>query len=70
MYLIDLYEEKAVLYGKLGRHEKALLIYVTVIGDIEKAVHYCDRVFKDGKSGSEEVKVCRNFLQYYSFRRN
>ncbi|XP_065215173.1 vam6/Vps39-like protein [Planococcus citri] len=52
-----LHEERAVLLGKFGRHEKALTIYVTVLNDIEKAAHYCERVYKEGKSGSENVYI-------------
>lgn len=54
--ILGLYEERAVLLGKFGGHEKSLTIYVTVLNDIEKAAHYCERVYNEGKPGSENVR--------------
>lgn len=39
----DLYEERAVLLGRLGRHDQALAIYLHVLGDRERALAYCQQ---------------------------
>jgi hypothetical protein len=31
--------------GKLGRHERALAIYMSILGDVPRAIQYCDKVF-------------------------
>nr|CAD7463732.1 unnamed protein product [Timema tahoe] len=39
-----MFEERAIILGKLGRHEQALSVYVSVLGDVPKAMEYCDKV--------------------------
>lgn len=39
----------------MGQHEKALAIYVTVLGDTEKAIQYCENVYNRGGVGSDMV---------------
>ncbi|XP_041981477.1 vam6/Vps39-like protein [Aricia agestis] len=39
-----LFEERAIILGKLGRHEQALVIYVQILGDVERAIRYCETV--------------------------
>lgn len=41
----DLFEERALILGKLGKHEKVLAIYIQILGDIEKATTYCESVY-------------------------
>ncbi|KAK7590664.1 hypothetical protein V9T40_002277 [Parthenolecanium corni] len=53
----SLFEERAILFGKLGQHEKALAIYVTVLGDTAKAIEYCENVYSRGGVGSDMVYV-------------
>lgn len=43
-----MYEERAIILEKLGRHEQALSIYVTVMNNVELAIQYCDRVYNKG----------------------
>ncbi|XP_054260195.1 vam6/Vps39-like protein [Macrosteles quadrilineatus] len=52
-----LFEERAIILGRLGRHEQALSIYVSVLSDIQRAKEYCDKVYKQGGSGADEVYV-------------
>ncbi len=40
---IDLFEARAILLGKLGRHDSALELYVYRLRDYEKAERYADR---------------------------
>lgn len=41
-----LLEGRAIILGKLKKHEKVLVIYVQVLGDVEQAIKYCDEVFE------------------------
>lgn len=41
---IGLFEERAIVLGKLGRHEHALAIYMSILKDVSRAVEYCDKV--------------------------
>ncbi|KAH8100006.1 hypothetical protein BXZ70DRAFT_939950 [Cristinia sonorae] len=41
----DLYEAKAILLGKLGRHDNALELYVYRLQDSVKAEEYCKKVY-------------------------
>ncbi|KAJ8719630.1 hypothetical protein PYW08_011805 [Mythimna loreyi] len=40
----SLFEERAIIYGKLEHHEQALAILVLILGDVDKALRYCDIV--------------------------
>lgn len=42
--LTGLFEERAIVLGKLGRHEQALAIYLSTLGDVPRAIQYCDKV--------------------------
>lgn len=53
-----MFEERAIINGKLGRHEHALGIYILVLGDYRRALEYCDKVFSTKKKGSENVCNC------------
>lgn len=50
-----MFEERAIILGKLGKHEQALSIYVTVLSDIQRAKEYCDKVYRQGGPGADEV---------------
>lgn len=39
----DLYEARAILLGRMGRHEHALELYAYKLGDFKKAEEYCKR---------------------------
>ncbi|KAI0067184.1 hypothetical protein BV25DRAFT_1959388 [Artomyces pyxidatus] len=44
----DLFEAKAILLGKLGRHDSALELYVYRLRDYDKAEQYCKRIYEPG----------------------
>ncbi|GAA6044405.1 hypothetical protein JCM8097_002743 [Rhodosporidiobolus ruineniae] len=46
----DMHEVRAVLLGRLGRHEGALQIYVYQLGDHKTAEQYCKRVYDDDET--------------------
>ncbi|KAJ9588747.1 hypothetical protein L9F63_017951, partial [Diploptera punctata] len=52
-----LFEERAIVLGKLGRHEQALAIYVSVLSDVTRAIQYCDKVYRQGAPGCEDVYI-------------
>ncbi|XP_050533096.1 vam6/Vps39-like protein isoform X2 [Daktulosphaira vitifoliae] len=51
------FEERAIVLGKLGRHEQVLSMYVTVLHDTDRAIEYCDKVHKLKKEDSEKIYV-------------
>ncbi|KAL0829175.1 hypothetical protein ABMA28_004014 [Loxostege sticticalis] len=53
----SLYEERAVILGKLGRHEQALAIYVQILGDVDRAIRYCENVCDTIKDKNQDVYV-------------
>ncbi|KAL3283596.1 hypothetical protein HHI36_006734 [Cryptolaemus montrouzieri] len=50
-------EERAVILGRLGRHDQALATYIRVLGDIDKALKYCDKVYDQNNPKSKGVYV-------------
>ncbi|KAJ1528436.1 hypothetical protein ONE63_006848 [Megalurothrips usitatus] len=53
----SMFEERAVILGKLGKHEQVLSIYVMMLGDVKHAIEYCDQVYSAQKEGADEVYV-------------
>lgn len=54
----DLFEERAIVLGKLGKHEKVLAIYIQILGDLDKAVNYCDEIYAvNGSQQHHEVYI-------------
>ncbi|KJA16870.1 hypothetical protein HYPSUDRAFT_46906 [Hypholoma sublateritium FD-334 SS-4] len=58
----DLHEARAILLGRLGRHDQALEAYVYRLQDFKKAEEYCKRVYK---AGSETDGVFLTLLRIY-----
>ncbi|XP_029454494.1 vam6/Vps39-like protein [Rhinatrema bivittatum] len=50
-----LLEERALLLGRMGKHEQALFIYVHVLKDIKMAEEYCHRHYDRKKEGNKDV---------------
>lgn len=46
----NLFEERAIILGKLGKHEKVIAIYIQVLGDVDKAADYCESVYQSDPS--------------------
>ncbi|XP_059611031.1 vam6/Vps39-like protein [Phlebotomus argentipes] len=53
----DLFEERALILGKLEKHEKVLAIYIQILGDVDKAIEYCNEVFCGNDSRKDEIFV-------------
>ncbi|XP_075091366.1 vacuolar sorting protein 39 [Nicotiana tabacum] len=63
-----LYEERAVLLGKMNQHELALSIYVHKLHVPELALSYCDRVYDSGlqqHSAKSYGNIYLTLLQIY-----
>ncbi|KAF8333851.1 hypothetical protein F5887DRAFT_991627 [Amanita rubescens] len=58
----DLYEARAILLGRLGRHDQALELYVYRLHDFNKAEEYCKRTYQPG---SETSGVFLTLLRLY-----
>lgn len=63
-----LYEERALLLGKMNQHELALSIYVHKLHVPELALSYCDRVYESGlhqQSVNANNNIYLTLLQIY-----
>ncbi|GJW21173.1 Vam6/Vps39-like protein [Tanacetum coccineum] len=63
-----LYEERAILLGKMNQHELALSIYVHKLHLPELALSYCDRVYEAGlnqRSGKTQGNIYLTLMQVY-----
>uniref|UniRef100_A0A2C9M943 CNH domain-containing protein n=1 Tax=Biomphalaria glabrata TaxID=6526 RepID=A0A2C9M943_BIOGL len=49
------HEERAILLGRLGRHEQALGIYVYTLKDFQRAEDYCAKNYDSNKEGNKDV---------------
>lgn len=49
------FEERAILLGRLGRHEQALNIYIHVLRDLRLAEEYCAKNYARDKEGNKDV---------------
>ena len=52
-----LYEERALLLGRCGRHEEALAIYIYILKDAEMAEEYCRKQYASSKDENKNVYV-------------
>lgn len=52
---IGLFEERAILLGKLGRHEQALSIYINILKDMPAALEYCNVCYQSDSPSNKEV---------------
>jgi hypothetical protein len=57
-----MYEERALILERLGRHEQALSIYTTKLNDMDKALAYCEKVYDKNDPSSREVSSSVKFI--------
>ncbi|GBM93122.1 Vam6/Vps39-like protein [Araneus ventricosus] len=50
-----LYDEGAIVLGRLGRHEDALTIYIHILQNYAKAENYCRKNYSKDKPGNQDV---------------
>ncbi|XP_077303016.1 vacuolar protein sorting 39 [Arctopsyche grandis] len=53
----SLFEERAIVLGKLDAHEQALSIYVYILDDVQRAIGYCDEVDQKSKDNKKNLDV-------------
>lgn len=53
----SLLEERAIILGRLGKHDDVLAIHVRALGDISNAVEYCKKVYDNQLTGYKSVYV-------------
>lgn len=41
----NLFEERAIILGRLGRHQQAISIYISLLNNVQKAIDYCHNVY-------------------------
>lgn len=51
----NLIEERALILGRLGKHDQAIALYVRALGDINKAKEYCEQIYAKKRPGSQHV---------------
>ncbi|KAG7199401.1 hypothetical protein KM043_014032 [Ampulex compressa] len=52
----SLFEERAIILGRLGRHQQAISIYISLLNDIPRALQYCDSVYARHQSQDSAEK--------------
>lgn len=62
-----MFEERAVILGKLDKHEQVLSIYVMMLADVKRAIQYCQQVYSERRDGFDEVciycyRICFDYL--------
>lgn len=63
-----LWDELAIVMGKMGDHQEALSIYVNKLQDLKKAEDYCERVYDRSHPRNREVSK-KGFMPFH-FRVN
>jgi len=60
-----LHEERALILGKQGSHEKALAIYIFQLHNTDKAEHYCTNLYEEDPENNKIVflSLFKMFLQ-------
>ena len=53
--VLGFYEERALLLGRLGRHEQALAIYAHILKDTKRAEEYCRRNYARDPEANKDV---------------
>lgn len=53
----DLFEERAIILGKLKKHEKVLAIHIQISGDVPKAIAYCEDVYNTEPEAAKTIFI-------------
>ncbi|TGZ32275.1 Vam6/Vps39-like protein [Temnothorax longispinosus] len=63
----SLFEERAIILGRLGRHQQAISIYVSLLNDIPRATQYCQNVYTryQNQDRAEKQKQTDNADEVY-----
>lgn len=58
-----MFEERAILLGKLGRHEQALSIYTNILKDMPAAIDYCNICYQSDSPANKEVSSIKSIFR-------
>nr|XP_012223795.1 PREDICTED: vam6/Vps39-like protein [Linepithema humile] len=63
----SLFEERAVILGRIGRHQQAISIYISLLNDIPRAIQYCQNVYTryQNQDRAEKQKQTDNADEVY-----
>ena len=61
----DLYEERAILLSRIGRHEQALSIYAHKLEDVQMAENYCKRHYEMPDADEDCKRIYVTLLGVY-----
>lgn len=64
---IGFFEERAIVLGKLGRHEQVLSMYVTVLHDVDRAIEYCEKLYESKNEDCDQVTLMKCFTNLFCF---
>ncbi|XP_063375060.1 vam6/Vps39-like protein [Cydia amplana] len=53
----SLFEERAAILEKLGRHEQALAIYIHILGDVNRAIQYCKKNHNSHDEDTRDIYI-------------
>lgn len=53
----DLFEERAIILGKLKRHEKVIAIHIQILGNIQTAIEYCNKVYESDANATKTIFI-------------
>lgn len=54
-----LFEERAIILGRLGRHQQAISIYVNLLNDVPRAIQYCNNIYAKYEKNTADVSKSR-----------
>jgi len=57
LHVSGLFEERAILLGRMGLHENAISIYMRTLNDKGKAMQYCENVYQRKQEGYKTVII-------------
>ena len=62
-----LHEERALILGKQGSHEKALAIYIFQLHNTDKAEHYCTNLYEEDPENNKIVRLIVVYFKSFLF---
>ena len=62
-----LHEERALILGKQGSHEKALAIYIFQLHNTDKAEHYCTNLYDEDPENNKIVRLIVVYFKSFLF---
>ncbi len=61
-----MFEERALILERLGRHEQALSIYTSKLTDMNKALEYCKKTYDKNDPSRNGVSLVKSHTTCYN----